>query len=236
MNYALTFILSGMLLIAIACTAPAKSTTPAIRYYMLNSKTIKIAVIDTGIDLNNVKVNICEGGLIDVYGTGIQDTEGHGQNIAHAIASHLKDKNYCIYIIKYTEGANTNREETIKAFKMAKSLGVHIVNYSAGGLGVNMEEYNVLKDMTATIVTAAGNNHQDLSENCNYFPACYDLKNIIVIGSISDDRRISRFSNYGKYIDYWYPGEHQFYGGSGRSGTSQATAHATGMIVKRWLK
>lgn len=215
-------------------------TVDSTRFFPVTRKTIKIAVIDTGINLKNINVNICPNGLIDYTGTGIQDTHGHGQNIAHIIGSHLKGINYCLYIIKFTVSQKTDRNYSVESFRKARDLKVDIINYSAGGDGPLEAEENVIKDLdrlAIPVITAAGNDHTDLSMRCTYFPACYIEQNVVVVGSMTDKREVSSFSNYGPGIInfYWY-GENQDYGGYEFSGTSQATAHVTGLLAKGWKK
>lgn len=206
------------------------------RIFSRNSKLIKIAVIDTGIDLENISVNICKNGLIDLTGTSIQDNYGHGQNIAHIIGSHLQGVNYCMYIIKFTDGQLINRDESVRAFKKAKDLKVDIINFSAGGKGIIDAEEAIIKDlekMNVPIIAAAGNDNLDLRTKCEYFPACYTERNVFIVGSLNDKDEKSSFSNYGPgIVNFWWSGENQEYGGKRFSGTSQATGHITGLIVK----
>lgn len=203
---------------------------------LANSKQIKIAVIDTGIVTKDLKLSICKNGLIDFTGTGINDTHGHGTNIAHIIASHLNHKDYCLYILKAFVGMNANRSYSIEALVKASTLDINLINYSAGGEGkISLEEktIGILESKGIVLIAAAGNDDKDLSENCYYFPACYKNSNVFVVGSIANDKTKSKSSNYGPgIISFWWYGEQQDFGGFKFTGTSQATAHVTGIVAK----
>jgi hypothetical protein len=223
-----------------ACTTAVTHQIPQIQFVSLSSSPIKIAVIDTGINLKNINVKICDHGLIDFTGTGIQDTHGHGQNIAHIIGSHLRGVNYCLYIIKFSEGQNSSRNASVKAFQKALTLKVDIINYSAGGEGDMPSEHKVidaLEKLDIPVIVAAGNDDRDLAKSCYYFPACYNNKNVFVVGSVDDEHNKAKSSNYGVgVIDFWWYGVNQDYGGYKFSGTSQATAHITGILARELAK
>jgi len=203
---------------------------------LTNATQVKIAVIDTGINLKDLKLSICKNGLIDLTNTGIQDTHGHGTNIAHIISSHLNPKDYCLYIIKAFVSHTHTRNFSIEALRKARDLKVNIINYSAGGKGSISDEQSVVDDLEKldiVLVAAVGNDNKDLSQNCYYFPACYTNPNVFVVGAIANDKTKLGRSNYGPgIIDFWWYGENQDYGGYKFTGTSQATAHITGIVAK----
>lgn len=234
------FLLLTLLILA-SCKTPVISVlryNPNIKYYAITPNTVRIAIIDTGIDLTWPMPNICPKGLIDLTKTGIKDTHGHGQNVAHLIADPLKGKDYCLYIIKFHDGRNDNLSQLTRALRVVYKLKPDIVNLSAGGQKPIEEELFIMKHMEKLgipFIVAAGNSNMDLSKTCQYFPACYKLWNVYVVGNLDNEGHRAETSNYG-YIQIWEKGTLQTAGGVTLTGTSQACANATSKIVQRWLK
>lgn len=194
------------------------------------SKQLKVAIIDTGIK-NFSLPGLCESGHRDFTRTNIIDINGHGTNVAGLIYRN-SDKNYCAVIIKYwTYGASTkeNISRLLEALEYAISLKVDIINLSGGGhVPIEEEEAIVKKALNKgiTMITAAGNNKINLDKGCNYFPACYDER-IIVIGNKHHS------SNFGKVVDFYVDGVNKEGFGITLTGTSQSTAIYTGRHIKR---
>lgn len=199
-----------------------------------NAEPIRIAVIDTGINLSTSNVKLCKEGSKDLTGKGFSGPEGHGHNVAHIIGDNLQNVEYCLYIIKfYHEYADQSAMEN--ALNYALSLNPDFINISAGGPGFILEEYTIIQNIlrkNITIIAAGGNKNNNLDKVCNYFPACYDDR-IMAVGSIDDQNNKSKFSNYGNYIKIWQKGEKVSAGGYTFSGTSQATAKATALLARK---
>jgi subtilisin family serine protease len=144
-----------------------------------------------------------------------------------------------MYIIKYADGNFSTKYHSNEAFEKALKLNVDIVNFSAGGTGSSIFEWDILKKMSfknIIVVVSAGNQGLDLDQNCTYYPACYKLSNVVTVGSINSNNKRSTFSNYGKVVTISYYGEKQNYGGLTLTGTSQSTAHITGLLAKQLYK
>ena len=240
------------------------------------AKTLTIAVIDTGID--KALPNLCKFGhksfvnkpdlLID-EANPLTDNHGHGTHIAGLISKHAGEGSYCLVAIKYYSEANSgkqNLENMKQALRYAINIKVDFINISAGGPERDEDEYALIKealDKGIKVDVAAGNEKSDLDKSCNYFPACYD-KRLVVVGNLEitkDFRHLdpemkllgmlagigdkigtyetqrSPTSNYGNYVNRWEIGtnvESTMPGGKTgyMSGTSQATAVATGEMVR----
>jgi subtilisin family serine protease len=81
------------------------------------------------------------------------------------------------------------------------------------------------------LITAAGNDAENLDlPNNHYYPAQYD-KRIVVVGALDSYEVQTYFSNYGKVVTRWEHGLMVTGYGITLSGTSQATAIATGKMV-----
>jgi subtilisin family serine protease len=67
---------------------------------------------------------------------------------------------------------------------------------------------------------------------CNFYPACYDSRVVVVASLAVNGKDRSPTSNYGAPVDYMVVGEDQEGNGLVMTGTSQATAIVTGMLIK----
>lgn len=210
-------------------------------------RPIRIAVIDSGYTYTEYsKVKFCATGHKDFTNTGIRDNHGHGTHITNTIVTRLT-VDYCIIIIKFHD-PKTNKYfseySSQKQFDYLLSQDVDVINYSAGGPGYFKDEKKSIVTLLkrgVKIFVAAGNEGLNLNEDCNYYPACYNLKGLRVVGSINKDNKRSKFSNYGKVVDSWEIGvdvveDTGYNGPRAMNGTSQATAIATANYVNRRFK
>ena len=221
-----------------------------------SKKPIVIAVLDTGFGFNNEGhvAHLCKYGHKDFtkdrqltkdYGTVDavpHDNQGHGTNIVGLIQQFAKSEvGYCFVIIKYYsqfQSDHENQVSSVLAFKKAYEMKVNIINYSGGGPNQNQQERKWIgKFLTrgGVLFAAAGNDHLDLDVVGNeFYPAMYYNK-VIAVGNKSADGQISKSSNYGNAVKWWEVGERQTAFGVTMSGTSQATAVATGKRVSEML-
>lgn len=215
-------------------------------------KPIVIAVVDTGFGFNGVgaEAHLCKYGHKDF--TADQryykvpssvdpvpaDFNGHGTNIIgtieqYAQAAHI---NYCILVLKYYQrgSGNLNLANTIMSFMFAGDIQADYVNYSGGGKEPSVEERIAVErylDQGGHMTVAAGNDGVNLDNPANtYYPAEYD-KRIVVVGSSDNSGKHLPSSNYGSMINRWELGLHVKAYGITMTGTSQATAVATGKQV-----
>lgn len=193
---------------------------------------IRIAVIDTGFTKSSLsKVHIC--GTKDFTGTSIKDNHGHGTHITNLIdiKADTDRTKYCFIIIKAFD-MQKNKQYVPEALEYLVKLKPNIVNLSLGGPGVIHKEYKAVQKLLnqgTVLVAASGNEGDDLEKDCNYFPACYD-KRIIVVGNSN------KSSNYGKKIvDIVLDGNNINVLGKTMTGSSQSTAIFTGLSIKNLL-
>ena len=176
-------------------------------YVGAHAKTIRVAIIDTGLT-NSKGLPMCDTGHKSFVSPTLTDTMGHGTNVAHLIHRYAKGADYCMIILKFYP-TKSPMLSSIAAFKhILKLKNVDIINYSAGGKGGSVQEQNLLRKIIQsgiTVVAAAGNGTKT---------------------------QRARTSNYGWPVDLWRNGEKQTAGGYTFSGSSQATAIATGQIIK----
>lgn len=225
-------------------------------YGVARSETIKVAVIDTGFDVNSTWTNaskvglskpkLCTKGHYDFVNndTTIEDNHGHGTHIAGLIAKDNSNKDYCLVIYKYYDPnkSSDNMKNSLRALKAAIDANVNIINYSGGGNDRSYEECQLVKqalDKGISIVAAAGNEGSDLSKK-PYYPAICDDR-IIKVMNLDKSGAIASSSNYdstkiivninktvGTNLLSLMPNNTYGY----LTGTSQATAIITGTLLK----
>lgn len=247
------------------------------------SKKIKVAIIDTGIDVkhedlkDNLWLNSGETGfdeqgrdkatngidddgngfVDDVYGwnfvrnnNDLSDNHGHGTHIAGivgAVGGNGKgisgvSPEVSLMVLKYYDPkgfGEDNLKNTIKAIHYAIDNGAHIINYSGGGLEYSAEEKAAIEKARkrGILFIAAAGNERSNSDIKKYYPADYNLDNIVSVTAIDDKTRVLPSSNYGILtVDIAAPGNNIYstlpdnkYGMM--TGTSQATAYVSGVAA-----
>ena len=188
----------------------------------------------------------------------VSDYHGHGTHISGLITkywSQYVSENECqpfqIMILKYFDqrfpGSDT-LENSIKAFRYALKSKVKIINFSGGGSTKSKPEEVLIKlaaKKHVLLVAAAGNESSN-SDLYKYYPASYNLPNILSVAALDLKNHLLASSNFGpKTIKLAAPGEDILSTMPGNSyglmsGSSQATAITTGIAAlvmhkKPWL-
>jgi subtilisin family serine protease len=192
-----------------------------------------------------------DGLVDDVYGwnfagadNDVTDDVGHGTHIAGIIGglSSGVSPDVSLMILKYydpNQSGALNLTNTIKAIRYAVEHGANIINYSGGGLMRSPEEEEAIRwaaEQGVLVVAAAGNEGAN-SDFLHFYPADYNLPNILSVTGIDRNGRLMNTSNYGaSTVGVAAPGKNIYstlpngqYGYM--SGTSQATAFATGVAA-----
>lgn len=173
----------------------------------------------------------------------IRDENGHGTHIAGLIGGSTGvAPQVSLMILKYF-GEDTQGEEnlinTVKAIRYAVKMGARIINYSGGGIiRSDLEEETIrwAGRQGVLFVAAAGNEGLN-SDFFHFYPANYDLPNVISVGASDRQGRLLKISNFGKStVDIVAPGKNIYStlpdGHFGyMTGTSQATAFITGLAA-----
>jgi subtilisin family serine protease len=185
--------------------------------------TIKVAVIDSG--LNGRSNKLCSTGHYDFIaekaGVGV-DKLGHGTKVVRAIQTYATG-DYCLVILKVFP--ETNKDLVDRAVIYAVSIGATVINMSMQGDVFLLNEYFAMRDATVKgvkIFIAAGNDGLNLDQFCGTYPACYNLKNTVVVGSTGNNKM-----NHGSIIT-----ENENYCFEKLCGTSLSTAIATGKYIR----
>lgn len=180
----------------------------------------------------------------------LTDNHGHGTHVAGIIGavggngvgiSGISPK-VSLMALKYFDpkspGLN-NLSNTVKAIEYAVKMNVNVINYSGGGVDPSPEEKRAIEkaQKAGILFVAAAGNERSNSDIKAYYPADYDLDNIISVTAIDKKKNVLPSSNYGvRTVDIAAPGNEIYstfpngkYGFL--TGTSQATAFATGVAA-----
>ncbi|MGL5353529.1 MAG: S8 family peptidase [Clostridium sp.] len=225
-------------------------------------KGIKIAVIDTGCDINHpdLKDRIIGGKNFTTDDNGnpniFTDYSGHGTHVAGTIAATENGKGVIgvapqasLLILKALAGKNGEGpyEWIINAINYAIEKKVHIISMSLGGPQDVKELHDAIKKAVKNnilVVCAAGNESEgDTSGVIDEigYPACYN--EVISVGAIDYTRNTTIFTNSNKELDLVAPGVNilSTYPNNklaNLTGTSMAAPHVSGALalIINWAK
>jgi len=206
------------------------------------STTIKVAILDTGIDLDhpdlrdNIKGNV---NLINPRKSG-NDDSGHGTHVAGVAAAVDNDigvigvgPEVSLYAVKVLDRKGSGRlSDLIEGLQWCIDNKMQVVNMSLGSSGDNQSFHDaIISTYQAGIiqVAAAGNNGE--YGGAIIYPAKYGQT--IAVSAVDENDQFAYLSSYGEEIDLAAPGvdinstyNDGYYEIS--SGTSMAAPHITG--------
>lgn len=231
---------------------------------------VVVAIIDTGIDFehdylkSNFYINKNEkldgvdsdknGFIGDLSGWNFLDKNntpddkyGHGTHIAGLVVGFNKDYNKCIKIMNlkfYEQDNKYNFVRLIDSINYAIDNNANIINISGGGKYYIEQEFDAIQKgqhKNVLFVTAAGNDNLN-NKQTPYYPASYNLDNIISVAAYSFEYNNFQYSsNYGDNVHVLANGSavsstlpNNKYGHM--TGTSQATAVVSNRAANLWLK
>ncbi|MCZ8514590.1 S8 family peptidase [Paenibacillus filicis] len=205
---------------------------------------IRIGVIDTGADYSHPDLRHCLSRGVNVLNRQLLpiDDNGHGTHIAGTIAAFTLQKGIIgvapqaiIHPVKaFDHQGGAFVSDIISGIDWCVRNGVDIINMSFG-----MKTYSkaledaVLNAYREGVIIVASSGNEGKQADVDY-PARF--KQVIAVGATTRKGRIAPFSNSGKKIDIYAPGEkivstwlrgqyHEL------SGTSMATSHVSGVIA-----
>jgi subtilisin family serine protease len=197
---------------------------------------VKIAVIDSGIDLthpglqdNNVtQINYSNG-------SNNEDEYGHGTQVAGVIDTLAPKAS--LYSYKVMDGTEGDSYNIIKAIVDASNKNVNIINISLGTeKNSNTSEILTIKAFEAAVefakskgifvVGSAGNESENLDEQGDRVHLPGGLDDVITVGATIKNGLKADYSNYGSKVDISGP-----VGWFGESYTTKGIIDAREMMV-----
>lgn len=204
--------------------------------------TVKVGVIDTGIDLAHPDLSLnIKGGYNAIYSTkSANDDNGHGTHVAGIIAALNNSIGVVgvapsanLYAIKVLDRNGSGYlSDVIEGLDWAATHGMQVVNMSLGtSVDVQSMHDAVIRARAAGVVevAAAGN-----SGGAVIYPAAYP--EVIAVSAVDNTNTVTSWSSRGPAVDLAAPGNNIFSTYKGQtyatlSGTSMATPHVTGSVA-----
>ncbi|MCP1310064.1 S8 family peptidase [Paenibacillus tyrfis] len=205
---------------------------------------VRIGVIDTGADYTHPDLRHCLSRGVNILNRQLPpiDDNGHGTHIAGTIAAHTRHRGIIgvapqavLHPVKaFDQHGGAFVSDIIGGIDWCVSSGVDIINMSFGMRTYSKAlEAAVLSAYRSGIIVVASSGNEGNQAQVDY-PA--RLRQVIAVGATTRKSRIAPFSNIGKQINIYAPGEkvystwlrgkyHEL------SGTSMATSHVTGVIA-----
>jgi subtilisin family serine protease len=175
------------------------------------------------------------------HGTHCAGTIGAVSNNATGVAGiiwHVR-----IMAVKFLNAAGSgSTSDAIKSLNYAVQMGAKISNNSWGGGGYDSALFNAIANAQSAghiFVAAAGNNGSN-NDVTPFYPASYNLDNVVAVAATDRNDALASFSNYGATsVDLGAPGVSIYSTTPGntyglKSGTSMATPHVTGALALLW--
>ena len=206
---------------------------------------IKVAILDTGIDLDHPDLWRNIKGEINTLRPrkSADDDNGHGTHLAGTIAAIDNDfgvigvgPEISLYAVKVLNRKGKGwLSDLIDALDWCIDNKIQVVNMSFGSLEGNQSFHDaIIRAYQAgiTMVASAGNNGED--SGLIEYPAIYP--ETIAVSAVDEYDNFASFSSYGSEIDLTAPGvnilstyKNGFY--ETMYGTSMSAAHVTGTVA-----
>ncbi|HEX9062592.1 MAG TPA: S8 family serine peptidase [Clostridia bacterium] len=179
-----------------------------------NSKEIPNNRID---DDGNGYVDDYFGYNFDDESSDCFDDDGHGTLCAGLVAAKGNNSIQVAGVSWQTKiaslrivGASHHQAlagDMIEAVNYASKMGIQILNISMGTYAYSQALYDAINAYPGLVVTAAGN-YMSNNDSSPFYPASFDLDNIISVGNTDGNDKLAPDSNYGKTsVDLTAPGE-----------------------------
>jgi subtilisin family serine protease len=205
---------------------------------------VKVAVLDTGADLDHVDLKDAIVAKKDFTGDGVEDTNGHGTHCAGIIAARRNRVGFVgvapkaeLLIGKVLGNRGTGSFSWIAAgVDWAVRQKAHIISMSLGGPASSNELFEAMHKALAkgVLIICAAGNEGSLFQNSIGYPGRYG--GVITVAAHDSNGNRSGFSSRGGEIDVMAPGSNIWstYKNGGYaelSGTSMATPFVAGLAA-----
>ncbi|MEA2650485.1 MAG: hypothetical protein QOI85_206, partial [Chloroflexota bacterium] len=180
-----------------------------------------------------------------------EGSETHGTHVSGSIAANANGfgvvgvaPSVRIMAVKIFDNGTAcgTDQQAIDAIAYAADNGALIINASWGSLGASQSLGAAIEAVPDVLVVAAAGNGGtdglgDDNDEIPFYPASYDLPNVLSVAAVHNEGQLSTFSNFGATsVDLSAPGEDVLSSVVGGSfaygdGTSMAAANATGVAA-----
>lgn len=198
------------------------------------SESVRIAVLDTGVDAAHEEM------AGRVAGSPVADDNGHGTQVAGILAAATGNAKGVAGICplctldshKVLSATGSGSDAGIAAAIVAATdAGDRVINLSLGSYATTRTMQQAIDyawNHNVVVVAAAGNDNT----NRMFYPAA--LKNVVAVGASTSADAKSAISNHGDWVAMWAPGQNiiapKMGGGYGAvAGTSFAAPHVAGL-------
>ena len=206
---------------------------------------------------NNGKDDDKDGYIDNIFGINAVDDNGdptdgngHGTHCAGTIGAEANNGHPHVGVAwkvrlmackRISDFGTGTTSDAVKCIDWAVSNGAQVLSLSWGSSSENKALLSALKNAGKNgvlVVAAAGNSGRNTDESPHY-PSGYELDNIISVGAINENGRLTSWSNYGpKSVDLAAPGDGVYSTSSESdtgylvlSGTSMACPHVSGVAA-----
>jgi parallel beta-helix repeat protein len=206
---------------------------------------------DNGLDDDN------NGYIDDVHGyswiSGYDELDGtsHGTGVAGIIGAKGNNQtgvsginwDVSLMSLKIVHGGGISLSNEIASIEYAILMNANIINASWGGGSFYQSLYDVIvaaDEAGILFVAAAGNDYIDNDTNYRFYPASYELPNIIAVAATQRTDNLASYSNYGEHsVHLGAPSgtlttTNSQSGIASFGGTSAAAPHVTGAAALIW--
>jgi thermitase len=177
---------------------------------------VKIAIIDSGIDLNHPDLSSKIVAQKDFTGEGIDDQFGHGTHVAGIVAAVTDNATgiagtcpQCqLIIVKviYNTGQGTSFSIT-SGISWAVNQGAKVINMSFANTAIDPAIQQMVSDAWTkgvVLVAAASNADNDPTLTNPAYPAAYP--NVVSVAATDNNDYLASFSHYGTWVSVAAPG------------------------------
>ena len=214
--------------------------------------SIKVAVIDTGIDTDHPDLTVSDGVSFVSYTPSYEDDNGHGTHCAGIIAAKHNDvgikgvaPDVELYAVKVIDsGGYGSYLDAIRGIDWAvdDENGMDVISMSLGWgyLDAGAEELfetacdNAVASGVVMVVAAGNSGTRDDTKDNILFPAVFE--SVIAVGAVASSGKRPQWSSTGLALDIVAPGvriKSTYYDGkyTQMSGTSMAAPHVAGTVA-----